>query len=248
MTYWGDKMKIVFNDIALAYQKENKFEAIKVFEKFVNTILELEKNRIQSDLVVNESLKGKKLCDNYCLEQLYNESKLRADTKRVILRIFTKIKIIDIDTNNIFELNSVRSKLCAWTLENQNIVMSLDMHDCVNKEYLEGNVICGGVVSKVSIPNLCDQQHVYTHSDILNIRIYEENPKHKIGYGWGSPMDLSSTEAQKVLDQAVLYEDNKNCLVNKYNEKFYVFRRHINNCYHGYIDNSIPENIKSKLS
>lgn len=240
-------MKIVFNDIALMYHKENRYEVIKVFEKFVKTILELAKNRIQSNLVVSESLIGKKLCSDYCLEQIYNESELKSDVKRVILRVFTKIKIIEMNTNSVFELNEVRSKLCAWTLENKNIVVSLDMHASINKEFLVGNIISDDKVSKVNIPNLCDEQHIHLHRELLNVRVYEDNPKHKIGYGWGSPMDLTLSEAQKVLDEAVLYEDSKNCLVNKYNGKYYIFRRHINNCYHGYIDTAIPENIKGKL-
>ena len=95
--------------------------------------------------------------------------------------------------------------------------------------------------------NISEASHVDIHSHILNIRVYELNPKHKLGFNWGSPMDLDDCLAQKVLDDAIVYGDDEKCLVNYYNGNFYIFRRHIHNRYHGYINNNIPENIKRKF-
>lgn len=240
-------MKIVFNDIPLNYKKSDKYEVIEVLKKFISSIIELEKNRVKIELVINKSLKGVELCNDYCIEQIYNEKDLNRDIRSKILLTLTKIKIIELDNNSIFQINNIFSRLCAWIFENNYISITLDMDESINKDFIVGEFIQNGVKKEVKITNICDKNHIIKHGEVLDIRIYEENPKHKIGYGWGSPMDIDGDLAQKVLDEAIIYEDNKNCLVNKYNNKFYVFRRHINNCYHGYIDDSVPDKIKRKF-
>ena len=89
--------------------------------------------------------------------------------------------------------------------------------------------------------------HIEYHKDALKIRKYEFNPKHKVNYGWGSDMDLTDDEAQQVLNSAIEAGDERKHLVAKYKGKFYSFRCHYSNCYHGYIDESMPENLKRKV-
>lgn len=242
------KIKIIFNDIALEYRKESKHQVVTIFKKFAETYLELDKHGFKSNLFIKEPLKQVRLCDDYYIEQLYNESNLKPDFRRLILGICTKMQIIDVDTKNVFELNEIRSSLCAFIIENNYLAISLDMNDSINGPFLVGDFINNGTsIPNVSIPNLCDKEHINIHSNLLDIRIYEENPKHKIGYGWGSPMDLEENLAQEVLEHAVMYTNGKNCLINKYDGKYYIFRRHINNCYHGYIDDKVPQNVKNKF-
>ena len=61
-------------------------------------------------------------------------------------------------------------------------------------------------------------------------------------------MDLPDDIAQKVLQEAIPVLNNYDHLVNFYNKKYYSFRRHHENCFHGYIDNTLPENVKSLLN
>ena len=59
-------------------------------------------------------------------------------------------------------------------------------------------------------------------------------------------MDLSDEEAQKVLNTAIAAGDEKKHLIAKYKGRYYSFRCHYDNCYHGYIDDTMPENLKNK--
>ena len=60
-------------------------------------------------------------------------------------------------------------------------------------------------------------------------------------------MDLDEKEAQYVLDKAIPAEQDERHLIAKYKGIYYSFRSHWNNHYHGYQDNSMPEEMKRKL-
>lgn len=95
---------------------------------------------------------------------------------------------------------------------------------------------------EVDIPNIANAEHLDIHRKKLGIRKYEFNPKHKINVGWGTEMDLNDDEAQKLLLYALPVDREENHLVAKKNGKYYSFRCHHGNCYHGYWDNTMPEN------
>lgn len=82
---------------------------------------------------------------------------------------------------------------------------------------------------------------------LLNPNIIEDNPKHKVNGGWGSEMDLSDEDAQRVLNEAIVAIDDPKHLIAKYNGNYYSFRLHWDVYYHGYRDDTMPQNLKNKL-
>lgn len=84
-------------------------------------------------------------------------------------------------------------------------------------------------------------EHLEVHQKRLGIRKYEFNPKHKVNVGWGTEMDLNDAEAQELLLRALPVDEKESHLVAKKNGRYYSFRCHYGNCYHGYWDNTMPE-------
>lgn len=76
---------------------------------------------------------------------------------------------------------------------------------------------------------------------------YEFNKKHAEKYGWGTVMDLTDSEAQELLLWAVSVDNTYKHLIAKKNGKYYSFRRHHGNCYHGYWDNTMSEKYKKMV-
>ena len=137
--------------------------------------------------------------------------------------------------------------ILAYSYFNNLFVLSIETKDIFTRPYLDGILKNDSDTICVSVPNISCVEHLDIHKKNLGIRIYENNPKHKVNYGWGSPMDLTDEVAQEVLRDAVPVLNNCDHLVNFYNNKYYSFRRHHENCFHGYIDNTLPDNIKSLL-
>lgn len=69
-------------------------------------------------------------------------------------------------------------------------------------------------------------------------RVYEENAKHAVDYGWGSrlPDCLDDTHLQLLLDRATAVSKDQTLMYvySKTAECFVVFRQHVANKYHGY--------------
>ena len=63
----------------------------------------------------------------------------------------------------------------------------------------------------------------------------------KWNVGWGTEMDLNDAEAQELLLRALPVDEKESHLVAKKNGRYYSFRCHYGNCYHGYWDNTMPE-------
>ena len=88
-------------------------------------------------------------------------------------------------------------------------------------------------------------EHISRDRFLPGIRKYEFNPKHKVNVGWGSEMPLSDEDAQKLLNIALPIDgDQERHLVAAYKGKYYSFRKHHGNCYHGYLDNTMPQNYR----
>lgn len=238
-------MNIVLNDVVFLYKFENNYTLINAIEILVDVFLELEKNRKKYQILLDRDVSTLELMNGYNMPKMFNDKLIRADHRRMILKVFSHVKIVDSTKSKAVVLNDgEQSNLIGYADENGLILLSIITNEKFNTPLLVGKKGNNDVVIK----NVGTKSHIYTHSEEFNIRIYEMNPKHKIGYNWGSPMDLNDDVAQKVLDKAIVYNDDSKCLINYYNGKYYVFRRHINNCYHGYINDFVPENIKRKLS
>lgn len=238
-------MEIVFNDISFLY----KFRSVYALKDAVNTLVdifvELDKNRKKYQIVFDKELSSIELMDGYYFPNLFWDKTICNDYKRMLLKVFSHIKRINVEeVEKVLLKDGEESSLIGYAFDNGFIVLSMVTNKELTCPFLFGEKKITN--EEVNVKNLGDKAHISIHSEFLKIRIYEMNPKHKIGHNWGSPMDLDDTVAQAVLDNAVPYKNDEKCLVNHYNGKYYVFRRHINNCYHGYINDYLPENIKKK--
>lgn len=57
-------------------------------------------------------------------------------------------------------------------------------------------------------------------------------------------MDLNDIEAQELLTIAVPVDESYRHLIAKKNGRYYSFRCHYGNCYHGYWDNTMSEKYR----
>lgn len=234
-------MDLVFNDLPFKYEVENIYAANEILNRFISIIAELESKNRKVQLICDESVDNLELISGEKLIKTFNNSLLRKDKRRILIKYFYHKRLLKNDS--VFIFKDAGSKICAYASKNHIPVISLLTDDIFDSYVLKGAI----QESEATVFNISQVCHIIVHSDLLKIRIYEFNPKHKIGYGWGSPMDLSDDMAQQLLDEALPYDNDEKCLVNTYNGRFYVFRRHFNNCYHGYRHDSLPEKIKRRF-
>lgn len=234
-------MDFVINDIPFEYEVKNNFDAREILERFYSIVVTLESNIKNVQLLCDESIDTSELIHGEIIVKTINNSSLRRDKIRVLMRVLSQKKIVKY--HRVFLFNGNKSDVCAYASENKTLVISLLTNGVFDYPFLKG--IIGE--REATVLNISQPIHIEDHSDLLKIRIYEFNPKHKIGYGWGSPMDLDDETAQLLLNDAIQYDNDEKCLVNKYNGQFYVFRRHFSNCYHGYRHDSLPVKIKKKF-
>ena len=125
--------------------------------------------------------------------------------------------------------------------------MSLISEKEFKKEKIECNYCIEEGKEKVLLGNLSHTNHIDIHRHELPVRKYEFNPKHKVNGGWGSEMDLTDEEAQRVLNEAIVAKDDPKHLIAKYDGKYYSFRLHQDIYYHGYRDDSMPQSLRDRL-
>lgn len=239
-------MEMLLNDLPFRYEMSNEHEIKRSVDKFVSIFIELKGIRKNMKLVYfNNNITSVELMPGYNFSKLFNDKSIPLDKRRIILNLFTKLKIVEMENFGVFNFDGNKSKLCSYALSNEILVISFITNKIFEMHKLEGQIEGCDYIKEVK--NIGNKEHLVFYTNEIGIRIYEMNPKHKIGSNWGSPMDLDDNTAQQVLDSAIIYNDDDKCLVNLYNDKYYVFRRHINNCYHGYIDEGVPENIRKKL-
>jgi hypothetical protein len=241
-------MLIILNDIALKFKFSNKYEAIDKIKDLVELILELKKNNINVLIRSNYSLNGVELADGYYFPQLFHETPdvLGRNYQTALKTFLTKCREIQLGENEI-ECLGMYSKQCAYAYENNGNLLSLQTKEKFSEDNIKCHYCTAEQIKEVTIRNLAMKEQIVIHRFDLPIRKYEFNPKHKINSGWGTVMDLSDEIAQRVLNDAIIAETDPGHLIAKYNGKYYSFRRHWDIYYHGYWDNTMPQNLKNKL-
>lgn len=240
-------MNFVINDLAIHCQSKTTYEAIAHMQKLIVLIKELKKSKVLNTIYFDKKFTGIQLAPNYYMEQMLNDSRLTKDERLFIKTILMKASKILPNPRCTFEIGNKSSSLLAYSYLNNLFVISIVTDLLFGKAYLRGSLNNGSQIFDACLPNFSAVEDIEEHKHRLGIRIYENNPKHKLNYGWGSPMDLSDDIAQKVLDKAVPVPNNINHLIYYYNNKYYSFRKHHENCFHGYIDNNLSENLKKLL-
>jgi len=240
-------VELILNDLALEYKVNHLSRVYEIVDRFIELIIALQKNQKDVRLVYYNAINSIELMEGYSFQKLYNDNNIRKDKRSLLLGLFTRLKIVKTNPEEKFAFNGVVSNLCGWAYFNSNILISVTTDQRFDMPFLSGIIIKIPTNEVVELPNISDSSHIDIHKMLLDIRIYEPSPKHKIGKNWGSPMDLDFETAQKVLNEAIMYDNDIKCVVGIYNSNYYTFRRHHDNYYHGYIDNRIPEHIKNKL-
>lgn len=241
-------MNFAINDLALSCQSQTTYDSIINIKMLISLIKELKKSNILITICSDKKFWGTQLAPNYYFEQMLNDERLTKDE-----RIFLKTFIVNssrIMTNpkQTFEVDGKSSCLLAYSYFNNTFVLSIRTSSLYDKPYIHGILHNDTEIFEACLPNLSVIDDIEVHKFKLGIRIYESNPKHKINYGWGSPMDLSDYIAQEVLNSAIPVPNNINHLINYYDNKYYSFRRHHENHFHGYIDTSLPEKFQKLLN
>ena len=240
-------MNFTINDLSLSHQVENEYKAINCIQHFLQLIKQMKKIKILTAIYSDRKFSGWELAPQFYLGQVLNDKRLTKEERLFLKTVLANCIRIETDVEYLFEFDGDSSALLAYSYFNNFFVLSIETKDIFTRPYLDGILKKDSDTICVPIPNISCVEHLDIHRKNLGIRIYENNPKHKVNYGWGSPMDLTDEVAQELLQDAVPVLNNCDHLVNFYNNKYYSFRRHHQNCFHGYIDNTLPNNIKSLL-
>lgn len=242
-------MIVVLNDISWRCQCKDKYAAIDSIKRGVDILMALRKLDSSFKLYSKEKITGLEIAPGYYFNQLFSEKndvlpRVYITAIKTFFTNFNKIK----ENHGTFSIGSIKSEQCGYAYVNENIVHSIITDDIFEMPQLSGVYESPeGIIKEGKVMNLSQEKHLNENYHALGSRIYESNPKHKVNYGWGSVMDLEDRQAQELLNQAIKVDENGKHLAAKYNGMYYSFRCHLNNCYHGYQDNSLPENIKSQL-
>lgn len=216
----------------------------------IETLLYLRKQNTTLKICSQEKITGLEIAPGYYFSQIFSESNtvLNQNYK-------TAIKTFFINFNNLtcgkdkFIFEGIESVQCGMVYSTGSLLFSLGTKDSFLEQQISGDYVLGETILRdVQVDNVAKKEHVDIHWLKLKGRIYEANPKHKANYGWGSLMDLNEKEAQYVLDRAIMAENNEKHLIARYNDVYYSFRCHWRNFYHGYQDNSMPEDMKRSLT
>ena len=237
-------MEIILNDLPFEYKLENEYAIVALAESLVSLLIELKKKKMKV-VYKEDNIRGVELYPGYYMPKLFSSKQIRRDASRVLVSVFGRMKKIDVSEMNSFDFHGNHSKICSYAVANNLLVISFRTNYIFNDTILSGRYFENG--EEVEVKNLSELQHAIEYWRELKIRKYDASPKHKINFGWGSEMDLCDDLAQSVLDDAEIYDKDDKRLVNYHEGNYYVFMRHIANCYHGFKNNAIPENIKSKL-
>lgn len=227
-------------------QFQNKYIAVQEIKKCLDILKILKKNTNFQKLSSERHIfKNWEIAPNYFIEQLFNDQSglLNKDEKLFMITMLTNFKKIQ-SQEDIFKIEESVSSQCAWAYLNHAILFSIPVVERWNTEKLVGVLKTRNKDTEVQINNIAALEHIKIHVQQLQMWKYEFNEKHAKKYGWGTEMDLTDSEAQELLLQAVSVDNTYNHLIAKKRGKYYSFRRHHGNCYHGYWDDTMWENYR----
>lgn len=227
-------------------QFQDKYTAIQEIKKCLGILKILKKNaNVQKLSSERRIFKNWEIAPGYFIEQLFNDQSglLNKDEKLFLITMLTNFKKIQ-HQGEVFKIEELVSSQCAWAYLNHAILFSIPVLERWNAEKLTGVLKKGDKDVEVKINNIAALEHIKIYEQQLQMWKYEFNKKHAERYGWGTAMDLPDSEAQELLLQAVSVDNTYKHLIAKKNGRYYSFRRHHGNCYHGYWDDTMQENYR----
>lgn len=243
----GDKMIAAINDISLGRIMPDKEVAIQRIRDWMEICKKLESKGTSAveRLYSVPFDKTIEVAPGYKLIQLVKEFK-DMDDRRYLIHLLTNLdrpRAEDLPKEP-FCFEGKESKICAWAKD--GVVISI-VTDCI----FSNDTLAGKQAGKVIvIKNIAKQQHIDTYKELLGIRLFEANPKHRkkayysAGGRYVDAMDLSDGEAQELLDRAIEIDGK---LYGRMNGKYYCFQRHHDNYYHAYQNEKLDLHIRKQI-
>lgn len=233
------------NDLSFGNMFSSKEEAVQKVHQWMDICKKIESGETTAvetlySVLLNTSAE---IAPDYPLINLVREFQTR-DEKRYLMHLLANLNTPESLPEIPFCLEGKCSHICAWARE--QFVISLVSDTVYELPVLDGKV----GAETVTIKNLSKQEHIQQYEEILGIRHYERNKKHRkepytdVAGRYVDAMDLDDQEAQKLLDQAVEIEGN---LYGKRKGQYYCFQKHHRNCYHGYQNNELGLHIRNKI-
>ena len=231
------------NDLSFRYPYQNRSLANDALHRLLRCYQELRKDKYRKrDVIYGATIDAQtELAPNVKLIQLIQDFETR-DDQRLLLTILRNLPHPQYNGED-FYIGDEHSAICAFV--KNGVTISLDSSSAFSSDRLTGTLAGQACV----IRNISNESHIQIHSDFLGRRIYEKSPKHglKTYFRAGeriSAMDLSDDEAQLLLDQAIKIGER---LYAKAKGVYYVFPVTLNNIYHGFRHDSLPEHIRQKI-
>lgn len=239
-------MEVVANDLVVWGRFQDRYSAIMEIKKCIEILKILVKNTNFQKLSSEKRIfKNWEIAPNYFIEQLFNDQNglINKDEKLFLITMLTNFKKMK-PQEDVFMYEELISSQCAWAYLNHAMLFSIPVDQRWSAETLTGVLKQGGKDIQVKINNIAALEHIKIYERQLQMWKYEFNKKHAETYGWGTVMDLTDSEAQELLLSAVSVDNTYKHLIAKKNGKYYSYRRHHENCYHGYWDDTMQENYK----
>lgn len=240
-------MEIVANDLVVQSRFKDRYSAVCEIRKCIE-ILKTLKQKTNFQKLSSESrfFENWEIAPNYFMKQLFNDKSglLNRDEKLFLITMLTNLKTIQLK-EDVFQLEKLTSSQCAWAYLNHATLFSIPTDERWSTETLSGVWKNGDEDIQVKINNIAAMEHIKIHERELQMWKYKFSPKHAEKYGWGTEMDLTDSEAQELLLRAVSVDNTYRHLIAKKNGKYYSFRQEHGNCYHGYWNDTMPENYRN---
>lgn len=240
-------MEIVANDLVVWSQFRDRYSAVQEIKKCIEILKNLKKytnfQKLSSEKGVFENWE---IAPNYFMKQLFNDQSglLNKNEKLFLITMFTNLNTLQLQ-EDVFRFEELTSSQCAWAYINHAMLFSIPVDERWSTEILAGVLKNGDKDLFVKISNIAAMEHIKLYERELQMWKYEFSDKHAKKYGWGTEMDLTDSEAQELLLRAVSVDNTYKHLVANKNGKYYSFRRHDGNCYHGYWDDTMKENYRN---
>lgn len=156
-------MEIIFNDIALHYQFNNKYDAIEKMKTGIETLLYLRKQDSSFKICSREKITGLEIAPEYYFSQIFNESNevLNSNYKTAIKTFFTNFNSITCEKDK-FIFEGVESVQCGLAYRINGIIFSLGTKDSFLQPKISGEYISDRKKSEnVEIDNISRLYNFY---------------------------------------------------------------------------------------
>lgn len=225
-------MIAAINDLSFEKTFQSKEEAVQKLHQWLDVCrkIEAQETTAIAKLYSAEINTSAEIAPGYPLIQMVREFQTK-DERRYLIHLLSNLGKPDHLGEIPFQLGDSSSYICAWAKD--GFLISLETDWIFKQPIIEGEL----GTEKVPIKNLSGQEHIQLYEELLGIRHFEPNKKHrKESYidaagRYVSAMDLNDEEAQKLLNGAVEIDGK---LYGKQNGRYYCFQKHHDNYYHLY--------------